>query len=282
MTDRLERTTALQRATDEQFAAAIAESRSLTEAMQRLGISKFYWQDTKKRASAYDQSHFVRIRRISDAELAAAIKASRNYAEMCGRLGTSSHPDHYKRRAQSFDCSHFIPVRKRTDEEVVEAVKRSWSLESLRVHLEYALSGSVYQRLRQRMATLGLSQNDFCEAPPRARVGSRPLSRDEVFRKREKKREARSQSGETLRAALLREGREHKCAECGLGPKWNGQPLVLQVDHINGDRLDDSWENLRFLCPNCHTQTPTFCGRNKFERPETALRLIKGGAAQSA
>ena len=54
----------------------------------------------------------------------------------------------------------------------------------------------------------------------------------------------------------------HHCSECGLGPKWNGVPLVLQYDHINGVRTDQRIENLRTVCPNCHSQTDTFAGRN--------------------
>jgi hypothetical protein len=52
------------------------------------------------------------------------------------------------------------------------------------------------------------------------------------------------------------------CAECGQLPEWNGKPLILQVHHINGDPTDSRPENLQFLCPNCHTQTDTFAGRN--------------------
>ena len=53
------------------------------------------------------------------------------------------------------------------------------------------------------------------------------------------------------------------CEECGQGDVWNGRPLTLQLDHINGDHQDHQLENLMILCPNCHTQTPTHSGRNK-------------------
>lgn len=44
---------------------------------------------------------------------------------------------------------------------------------------------------------------------------------------------------------------------------WCGAPLMLQLDHINGVHTDNRLENLRFLCPNCHSQTETWCGRKK-------------------
>lgn len=68
--------------------------------------------------------------------------------------------------------------------------------------------------------------------------------------------------GSQLHRALLDLGRVYECAVCHQLPEWNGKPLRLQVDHIDGVGWDDRPENLRFICANCHTQTPTFCGRN--------------------
>ena len=54
----------------------------------------------------------------------------------------------------------------------------------------------------------------------------------------------------------------YTCALCPQGPTWQGKPLVLVLDHINGVNNDHRLENLRFLCPNCNSQTETFAGRN--------------------
>lgn len=55
---------------------------------------------------------------------------------------------------------------------------------------------------------------------------------------------------------------EEKCDECGLSDSWNDKKLELHLDHINGNNTDFREENLRFLCPNCHSQTDTYCGKS--------------------
>lgn len=66
-----------------------------------------------------------------------------------------------------------------------------------------------------------------------------------------------------LKGRLIKEGRlEYSCACCGISD-WMGKPLSLQLDHINGKNNDHRIENLRFLCPNCHSQTDTYAGKNK-------------------
>ncbi len=52
------------------------------------------------------------------------------------------------------------------------------------------------------------------------------------------------------------------CEECGQKPFWNDKTLILHLDHLNGIRKDNRIENLRILCPNCHSQTETYCGKN--------------------
>lgn len=54
----------------------------------------------------------------------------------------------------------------------------------------------------------------------------------------------------------------YECALCKNTGIWMGKELILQIDHINGDHNDNRLENLRFLCPNCHSQTDTFAGKN--------------------
>lgn len=55
---------------------------------------------------------------------------------------------------------------------------------------------------------------------------------------------------------------KYECVECQIGDTWRGKPLSLQLDHINGDHYDNRIENLRLMCPMCHSQTDTYTGRN--------------------
>ncbi len=68
------------------------------------------------------------------------------------------------------------------------------------------------------------------------------------------------------------------CSECGVGETYNNKPITLQVDHVDGNSDNNAPSNLRLLCPNCHSQTPTWVSRNKKSaKRNTYLQKYKSG-----
>lgn len=66
-----------------------------------------------------------------------------------------------------------------------------------------------------------------------------------------------------LKIRLIKDGvLKNECSECGIS-EWNGKPLNCELDHIDGNRTNHKIENLRILCPNCHSQTETYRSKNK-------------------
>ena len=84
-----------------------------------------------------------------------------------------------------------------------------------------------------------------------------------------------------LKTRLIRAGlKENHCEECGL-TEWRGKPLNMALHHVNGDGDDNRLENMRFLCPNCHAQTPNYGGRNGHRRANRAA-LVESSQANAA
>ena len=84
-----------------------------------------------------------------------------------------------------------------------------------------------------------------------------------------------------LKQRLIRSGiLKKKCYECQL-TEWRGFPIPLELEHINGNRFDCRIENLTLLCPNCHTFTPTYRGKNKgrynIKKPRHCCRGVQTG-----
>ena len=139
-----------------------------------------------------------------------------------------------------------------TREQLSEAVANSVSMRGVLRYLGIKLTGGSQSHWKARIKTLGIDTSHFTgQAHARGHMSSRKLSADEILILREDGGRADSKK---LVRALLESGIEHKCDSCGQLPAWLGFPLTLDVDHINENWLDDRLENLRFLCPNCHSQ----------------------------
>jgi DNA-directed RNA polymerase subunit N (RpoN/RPB10) len=85
----------------------------------------------------------------------------------------------------------------------------------------------------------------------------KPMLSDEQVRARFRRTEIAQDSKSLKRWMVRRLGVMNRCVGCGIHPEWNGKPLTLELDHIDGDRLNNELANLRLLCPNCHAQTET-------------------------
>lgn len=124
--------------------------------------------------------------------------------------------------------------------------------------LNLCTRGSGFRRLKERIEADQIDDQHIRSMPQNAKaLKATSYTNEEIFVEKSPCR-----YGYRIKKRLLELGLSEICVGCGQGPEWNGKPLVLQLDHINGIRDDNRQENLRLLCPNCHSQTSTFAGRN--------------------
>lgn len=128
-------------------------------------------------------------------------------------------------------------------------------------------TGAAWDALNRRCAEFGIDLSDL-EQRSKSKMVSTLVSGIGSGKPIDELLSARNgRSRGNLKRRLIQEGLlEERCSECGIGNTWNGHPLVLVLDHINGDPNDNRLENLRLLCPNCNSQTGTFCRPHKSKK----------------
>jgi hypothetical protein len=203
-------------------------------------------------------------RRYDRAQVTALAQESFCMTDLLTRLGVEITPRVRRNmRARlgrwAVDTAHWdqSPRRVYSDADLAAAVAVSTSVAGVLRRLGVPLSGGQHAHLARRIRRAGIDTSHFLgQAHYRGRQAPRKKAEDVLVVL--PPGSARLHTPQ-LRRALVDCGVEERCLLCGLDGTWQGQPLRLVIDHINGEWLDNRLENLRFLCPNCHAQTSTWC-----------------------
>lgn len=116
----------------------------------------------------------------------------------------------------------------------------------------------------QHKRGVGAGRQKGCTSPTKGLVIGRVAYWDEKFPLKDVLVENSSYPRHCLKKRIIADQLiDHKCACCGIGPEWQGKPMPLVLDHINGVNNDNRLENLRFVCSNCDTQLDTYKSRNR-------------------
>ena len=166
------------------------------------------------------------------------------------------------------------PIWKLPTDEFRELVKRSSSVREALLFFGITGTGNSFQTFKKRAKEDGIDLSNMPSIRPGGRVGrvvkSIPLEVVMVL--------GSTYDTTNLKKRLLKKGiLENICAICGNDPVWNGMPLGLRLDHINGIHNDNRLPNLRMVCPNCDSQLDTYCGRNRVKNIRTVKNCIDCG-----
>ena len=135
-----------------------------------------------------------------------------------------------------------------------DIVKRNVSIYGVLKELNLKLSGGNHSHIKRRIKQHGLDTTHFLGRATNQGLnhkGPKKLKPEDVL---VYNRIGRREKILDLRKSFLSTGIEHKCFDCGINSTYNNKPITLEIHHIDEDFLNNRIENLKFLCPNCHSQ----------------------------
>jgi len=137
-------------------------------------------------------------------------------------------------------------TKEQIEEALVDSISMADAAAKLKVHFatfkKYAKSFGLYNPNQGRKGS---------NKPKEDGIGKIPLN--EILQGKHPS----YQTYKLKKRLYAEEFKENKCEECGTD-SWNGKILECELDHVDGDRTNHKFENLKVLCPNCHSQTHTF------------------------
>ena len=169
-------------------------------------------------------------------------------------------------------------IYKLSDEQFVELLKKSSTISEVLFKLGYAVKGNSwgYSQVKRRMDDLNLDYSIFKGKSAVIKINKLNNVKKEDILKENCKHQRTVLRRYVIKNNLI----PYKCAICGC-TEWQGKTLSLELDHINGVNNDNRLENLRFLCPNCHSQTSTYGSRNQqlnsseYDIPDDLRKMVE-------
>lgn len=168
--------------------------------------------------------------------------------------------------------------RKYTKELLADLVAQSYSVAEVLRRLGLHQAGGTHAHISRTIKAFEIDTSHFAERPQPNGAAKRRLHADEILVRLLPGSKRRHPY--LLKRALVEIGRAYACVACGNKGTWNGQDLLLEIDHIDGDYHNNEAWNLRFLCPNCHSQTESFSGRSRNKYVEQTGQLMLFGTVR--
>lgn len=272
--------------TEEELREAVASSTTYRMVLRKLGLKNgslgYLKRQIEKRD--LDTSHFIHVAGprtpCSDDALRRLVPVARSATDLLVDLGLELHANNYRRIRKritllGLDASHFTRRLDRisrsaswTDDQLRAAVEESRSVAQVIRSLGLVPAGGNYDQVQRRMNELELDTSHFTGqrwSAGRSVQCHPPVPLEKLLV------DGRWTPSHQLKRRLIRAGLKNpQCELCGWAARAPDGRIPVELDHINGNKNDNRLENLRIVCPNCHSLQPTHRALNKKSRRQSA------------